>query len=74
MGDIRFMTTGLNAGNRQISIPSAGQPTLLRTWGIPTAPGWFVAPGKWNRIKARLLPKLRPGWAWLLLLLSLLER
>lgn len=26
-----------------------GQPTLLRTWGIPTGPGWYaLGPGKWN--------------------------
>ena len=24
------------------------QSTYRRTWGIPTGPGWFVGPGKWN--------------------------
>lgn len=28
--------------------PGPGQPTRLRTWGIPTGPGWFDRPGKWN--------------------------
>lgn len=26
------------------------QPTRIRTWGIPTGPGWFDRPGKWNVI------------------------
>lgn len=30
--------------------PSLGQPTHVRTWGIPTGPGWFDHPGKWNVI------------------------
>lgn len=30
--------------------PSLGQPTHVRTWGIPTGPGWFDRPGKWNVI------------------------
>lgn len=25
-----------------------GQPARLRTWGIPTGPGWWDRPGKWN--------------------------
>jgi hypothetical protein len=28
--------------------PTAGQPARLRTWGIPTGPGWWDGPGKWN--------------------------
>ena len=37
--------------------PGPGQPTRLRTWGIPTGPGWFDRPGKWNV----LLPPLIMG-------------
>lgn len=37
---------------------AAGQPTMIRTWGIPTGPGWRDRPGKWNVI---FLP-----FAWML--------
>ncbi len=36
---------------------SQGQPAIIRTWGIPTGPGWFDRPGKWNA----LLPPLIAG-------------
>lgn len=27
---------------------TVGQPTMIRTWGIPTGPGYRDRPGKWN--------------------------
>ncbi len=45
-----FMVSGSSSG-------VAGQPMIIRTWGIPTGPGWFDRPGKWNA----LLPPLIAG-------------
>jgi hypothetical protein len=35
--------------------PVAGQPTMIRTWGIPTGPGYRDRPGKWNLLIPPLL-------------------
>jgi hypothetical protein len=46
--------------------PQVGQPTRVRTWGVPTGSGWFDRPGKWNRWIVRL------PWALALLLAFLI--
>jgi len=51
-GDIRNLTGQPTGGVRQFergSVP--GQPTRIRTWGIPTGPGWFDRAGKWNFVE-----------------------
>jgi len=58
-GDIRGLTGMPNVGVGQFergAVP--GQPTYIRTWGIPTGPGWRIGPGKWNFIS---LPITRRG-------------
>ncbi len=52
-GDIRNLTGQPTGGVRQFEtfVEVVGQPTRLRTWGIPTGPGWFDRPGKWNLIE-----------------------
>jgi len=47
----------------------AGQPAMLRTWGIPTGPGWRDRPGKWNMLLPPLLTFGLLDW-----LSSLIER
>lgn len=52
MGDIRNLTGQPTGGVRQFEVAGIpGQPTRIRTWGIPTGPGWFDRPGKWNLIE-----------------------
>jgi len=49
MPDIRNLTGQPTGGVRQFEVAAVpGQPTRIRTWGIPTGPGWFDRPGKWN--------------------------
>lgn len=54
MPDIRNLTGQPTGGVRQFELAAVpGQPTRIRTWGIPTGPGYWDRPGKWNLV---LLP------------------
>jgi hypothetical protein len=64
-GDIRGLTGMANAGVRQFEtgggVPT-GQPVRVRHWGIPTMPGWFERPWKWNIVPAGEILELLRGW------------
>lgn len=52
MPDIRNLTSQPTGGVRQFERgAAAGQPTRIRTWGIPTGPGWFDRIWKWNLVE-----------------------
>ncbi len=58
-GDVRGLVGMPNVGVRQFEKGAPpGQPTVIRTWGIPTGPGWFIGPGKWNFWGLRLRKRL----------------
>ena len=52
MPDIRNLTGQPTGGVRQYQVMSGiTQPARYRTWGIPTGPGWWIGPGKWNFVE-----------------------